>query len=250
MKSEKQMGTLLFGLLVAAAWGSPTRGADGVKRGPRDISRAAQPVAVNGADHVSIAVGLGSRDRELDSGVSLAEILENELVETNEDFGRLLGSLLPQSVKILSGNRITVHDAQFAIQNTIDVDRAGTWYRTPTSDSSEEDQPTTGVVLFSGQIGDFEITGRLFVDRDVLMLDLEWWGDDERILLVEYFPMAITTRVDIDGSVAGDGDLSTNIGLPGTCKCSHPSGACSKEQCDKNINCAASRGDCWYGAAE
>ncbi len=142
MSKQRKLSKGFYGLLVAAALSSPTQGAGEVKHSPRNIDRATRPVVVNAADHVSIAIGLGSRDRELDSGVSLAEILENERVVTNEDFGRLLGSLLPQSVKILSGNRIAVHDARFAIQSTFDVDRAGTWYRVPTSDSSDDDQPT------------------------------------------------------------------------------------------------------------
>ncbi len=175
------------------------------------------------------------------ASVPLSAVLEGEGIGTTDDFGKFLGSLLPQSFKLLSDDRILVTDAQLIFEYTMEADRGGIRYRVPHPEATANDGPLTEVVYLTGQIGDYIVTGRLFVTGLELILDLEWWGADGKILLGEFFPRAIKLAARADGSVASDGELPVADGAY-VCKCSNKSGGCSGQQCD-------AMGSCYTGGA-
>lgn len=168
----------------------------------------------------------------------LSALLEIEGVATREDFARLLQGFFAPSFELLTDDWTVVTSLERVFQFTVEADRGGRTYRVPDPEGTAEDGPVTEVVLFEGEMGDFLVTGRLFVAGQMLVLDLEWWGNDGRILLAESLPRPIGPTSG-DGSAAGDG--AGTKAKKYSCKCSHPSGACSITQCDRHAGC-------WSGA--
>jgi len=179
--------------------------------------------------------------------VRLSAVLESEGVTTTDDLAGLLGRMLPPSVRLLSGNRIAVTSAEHVTQFTMETDRGGVLYRVPDSEATAEDGPPTEVLRFTGQIGDLQVTGTMFVAGDLLVLDLEWWGADGRILLGESVPWTIRVSRADGSPVADDGPVLEAPAPKWICKCENSTGACGNDQCTRMIKCYTDGAKCrWF----